>query len=411
MIRSRKFGIEVAALRGPLARERPFEIVERKGIGHPDSICDGVAEAVAAALAREYRTRCGGLQPFNADKSLLLAGRAEYRFGGGHVAEPMRLILGDRATREVGGVVVPVADIAEEAARAWFRGHLPHVRPDKDLLVDVALGPAAGELAELFRHGGQVPANDTSAAVGYAPLSGTEWLVLETERFLNGKAFKRDFPETGQDVKVMGVRTDRHLTLTVAMPLIAAYIDSEVDYFLDKQRILAALREHVEALVTSPAGPDLAVDVALNTLDCPGRAEAGAYLTVLGTSAEGSDSGQVGRGNRVNGLISLFRPASGEAAAGKNPLSHPGKVYNVLSFVLADRILREVHGLSEVYVWLCSRIGSPLDRPLVAAAEVGLEPGVALGDVATAVGEAIEKGLAELPEFTDRLARGELNVF
>ena len=61
------------------------------------------------------------------------------------------------------------------------------------------------------------------------------------------------------------------------------------------------------------------------------RGAGGMYLTVLGTSADGADGGQVGRGNRVNGLISLHRPMSTEAAAGKNPVSHVGKIYNLLA--------------------------------------------------------------------------------
>ena len=65
------------------------------------------------------------------------------------------------------------------------------------------------------------------------------------------------------------------------------------------------------------------------------------YLTLLGTSAEQGDSGQVGRGNRVCGLISLNRPMSVEAAAGKNPVSHVGKIYNVLAHELAMRIYAE----------------------------------------------------------------------
>ena len=68
--------------------------------------------------------------------------------------------------------------------------------------------------------------NDTSAGVGYAPLSETERLVLETERYLNSPGFKSAFPQTGEDVKVMGVRRDRNLDLTIAMPFVDQYIQS-----------------------------------------------------------------------------------------------------------------------------------------------------------------------------------------
>ncbi|MFB6215515.1 MAG: methionine adenosyltransferase, partial [Candidatus Aenigmatarchaeota archaeon] len=38
---------------------RNNELVERKGVGHPDSISDGVAETVSRELCKEYRNRFG----------------------------------------------------------------------------------------------------------------------------------------------------------------------------------------------------------------------------------------------------------------------------------------------------------------------------------------------------------------
>ena len=83
----------------PLA-DQPFEIVERKGLGHPDTICDAVMEQVAVELAQAYLKMCGRVLHFNADKGLLVAGQVDCRPGGGHVITPMRLIMGDRATFE-----------------------------------------------------------------------------------------------------------------------------------------------------------------------------------------------------------------------------------------------------------------------------------------------------------------------
>jgi S-adenosylmethionine synthetase len=135
------------------------------------------------------------------------------------------------------------------------------------------------------------------------------------------------------------------------------------------------------------------------------------YLTVLGTSAEGGDCGQVGRGNRVNGVIAFNRPATTEAAAGKNPVSHVGKIYNVLSHELAERIYLEVEGLREVTVYLCSQIGHPIDRPLVAAAQVVLSDGAELGDVRGPVSEVIDREFANIHHFTERLIQGEFKVW
>ncbi len=151
--------------------------------------------------------------------------------------------------------------------------------------------------------------------------------------------------------------------------------------------------------------------VALNTLDEPGRGEGGMYLTVLGTSAESGDSGQVGRGNKVNGVIALNRPMSTEAAAGKNAISHVGKIYNLLSHRIAQEVYTGVPGLQEVYIWLCSQIGQPIDQPLIASAQLVLAPGTDLDSIRRPVEDVIERELADIYQFTARLARGELTVW
>jgi len=153
------------------------------------------------------------------------------------------------------------------------------------------------------------------------------------------------------------------------------------------------------------------IAVQLNTLDDPARGEQGMYLTVLGTSAEGGDCGQVGRGNRVNGVTSLNRPISTEAAAGKNPVSHVGKIYTLLTHHIASQVVQRVQGIVEFYVWLCSQIGQPIDAPVIAAAQVILQKGVALPDVQPAIEAVIEQELAEVREFGKRLSRGELPVW
>ncbi|MBZ0160905.1 methionine adenosyltransferase [Candidatus Methylomirabilis sp.] len=345
----------------PPIGEQRIEIVERKGLGHPDSICDAVMEGVARAINAEYQQRFGRVLHNNIDKGLLVAGRVRRRLGEGCMLRPMELVIGDRATFRVGKVRVPIKEIAVEAAREWFRKSLRHVDPSRHLRYRVVLSEGSNELADIFRREGVREANDTSAAVGYAPLSETEQMVLWVERHLNSPGFKTAFPETGEDVKVMGVRADRELTLTIAMPLLCEAIVSEEAYFCKKAEIAQALRREL------PDSPGLdRVNVVFNQLDREGRGLGGMYLSLLGTSAEDADSGQVGRGNRVNGLIPLNRPVSGEAAAGKNPVSHIGKIYNVLSHRMADQIYQRVGGVREVYVWLVGQIGRPIDQPWVA---------------------------------------------
>lgn len=387
--------------------DQAVEIVERKGLGHPDSICDAVMEAVSVALSREYVEAFGRVLHHNVDKGLLSAGVVEKGFGYGKVIRPMEFFIGDRATFSVGPVEVPVAEIVERTVKRWFKENLKDIDTGTDLKVSIELKPGSAELVDIFRRKGEVMgANDTSAAVGSAPFTPLETAVYDTEMFLNSKQFKKRFPETGEDVKVMGIRTGRALDLTVAMPLKARCVSSESDYFSRKEKIYAALTD------LSCAFPFSSVKLNYNTLDVKsgGGGLEGVYLTLLGTSAEDADSGQVGRGNRVNGLISLNRPTGTEAAAGKNPVSHVGKIYSVLAHRLASAIYKRVEGLAEVYVWLVSEIGAPIDDPKTVYVQAVPSKKPDTKALNKAIKAVVEEHLSTIGDLTTALTLGKFKV-
>lgn len=398
--------IVIEPFKGKSVVDQRVEIVERKGTGHPDYLCDAMMEAISVALSREYLREFGTILHYNIDKGLLAAGRTEKRFGGGKVLKPMELTIGDRATFTAGGKKVPVADIAVDAAKGWLRENMRFLDPEEHLNYRVVLAPGSEELTDIFARPGAVrSANDTSAAVGYYPLSPTEKIVLGLERHLNSRPFKKRHPDTGEDIKVMGLRTGKELDLTVAMPLISPFIGSEREYFERKELLYREMQRFV-------AGSEdfRSVRVHFNTLDEPGRGLGGVYLSMLGTSAEDADSGQVGRGNRVNGLISVSRPMGTEAAAGKNPVSHVGKIYNVFSHRIAEKLYKEIDGLREVYVYLVSRIGAAIDRPLIAAAQIMPRPGLNIGDVRQRTEEIIEREFSRINRFCRELSEGKYPV-
>jgi S-adenosylmethionine synthetase len=389
----------------PVAEHR-VEIVERKGTGHPDYMCDSIMEAISVELSKEYMREFGTILHYNIDKGLLAAGKVDKRFGGGKIMKPMELTIGDRATFKVAGRSIPVADIAIETAQAWLRKNLRFVDPEKHVKYRVVLAPGSTELSDIFsRHGSMRAANDTSAAVGYYPLSRCETVVLELEQHLNSKTFKRRNPESGEDVKVMGLRIRNNLDLTVAMPLICSAIRSERDYFEKKEK----LHEEMQKFVTKFSGFS-DIRIHFNTLDEQGRGLGGVYLSLLGTSAEDADSGQVGRGNRVNGLISMNRPMGTEAAAGKNPMSHVGKIYNVLAHKIARELYEHIGGIREVYVLLLSRIGMPIDCPQIAAAQVLLEQRKKVREITHAAEGIFEQEFSALKLFCRDLSRGKYPV-
>jgi S-adenosylmethionine synthetase len=335
-----------------------------------------------------------------------VAGVSEPKFGGGVVKQPMLFVFGDRATSEINGEKIDVEEIAISVAKEWFRKNMRFVDPEKHVRYQVELKPGSVGLIDIFKRKGTVlGANDTSAAVGYAPMTKTEKIVLETEKFLNSREFKQRFPESGEDVKVMGYRNNNKLSLTISMAFVDRFINSEEDYFEKKEKILQEIKRFVRA------NTDLdAVDVQLNTLDVRGRGMGGIYLTVLGTSADSGDSGQVGRGNRVNGLISLNRPFCSEAAAGKNPVSHVGKIYNVLTFRIAQHVYEEVREVAEVYIWLLSKIGVPIDQPAIAAAQVIMKGNNSIEKVRHKIEEVMDYELENINKFCMELAQGKIQI-
>ena len=397
--------LAVERLGGRPVAEQRVEIVERKGLGHPDTICDAVHEQISVDLCGEYENRFGRVLHHNIDKGLLVAGSSEPKTGGGRMISPMRLVIGDRATAEFQGEKIDVASVVESSVARWVRRNLRFVEPGRDLVLQNELKPGSAQLSDIFARA-TIGANDTSAAVGYAPMTETERTVLAAERFLNDPEFKKQFPEAGEDVKVMGCRRDRSLSLTVALAFVDRFVPDAKTYFERKEQI----RQELEKRLAERLEVLDEIEVSINTLDDPGRGDAGMYLTVLGTSADGADCGQVGRGNRVNGLIALNRPSGNEAAAGKNPVSHVGKIYNLLTHRMAEEIHRQVAGVREVYVWLCSQIGRPLDQPLTASASLRLEKDARLSDVSPAASEIMESHLRNIDKFTSELAAGGTSV-
>ena len=399
-------GIRLNQLHQVPVGEQPLEIVERKGVGHPDHICDAVMNDVSVTLSKEYIKRYGTVLHHNIDKALLAAGEVRRRFGGGEVKRPMLIVFGDRATYNVDGDPVPVDELAVETAKKWFKKNMRFVDPDKHVRYQVELARGSEALRDIFKRKGKyLGANDTSAAVGYAPLTETERMVLLTERYMNSPSFKKEFPETGEDVKIMASRDGKDLDLTVALAFVDRFVESENQYFKQK----AAVVEDVTRFVKSRAKFD-GVNVSINTLDKRGRGMGGMYLTVLGTSADDGDGGQVGRGNRVNGLIPLNRPTCSEAAAGKNPVSHVGKIYNLLTYEIAQHVYQKVTGIKEVYVWLLSQIGRPINEPKVARVELIIDRGIDFKSVSKPALEIVRSELNNIDDFTKRLTEGKIPV-
>ncbi len=384
--------------------EQVIEIVERKGIGHPDSLADGMAEAMSRELSKEYIRRFGAVLHHNTDETQIVAGRSNPQFGGGEVIEPIYVLLVGRATKYFNGEYIPTDKIALKAARDYIRQSMRNLDADLDIVFDVRLGEGSTDLQDVFRRRkGQVAlANDTSFGIGFAPLSDTERLVYNVERRIY-EEFRKKNPAIGEDVKVMGLREKNRITLTIAAAFVDRYVESIREY--------DAIKEELESFVRdiSSEYTERKVEVFVNTAD---DYESGCiYLTVTGTSAENGDDGSVGRGNRCNGLITPGRPMSMEASSGKNPINHVGKIYNLLANLIANRVAEEVEGVREVYVRILSQIGKPIDDPKALSVQLIPKKGYDIQKMERAVRNIAEDMLGRVGEITDMVIEGKVRTF
>jgi S-adenosylmethionine synthetase len=398
--------MEFFVLSGLEGASRDVELVERKGLGHPDTICDALAENLSRNLCRAYRERFGEILHHNVDKALLCGGRADPAFGGGRVLNAIGIHLAGRATAEVDGDGIDVGEIAIEGSRSWLRANLHALDADRDVQFEVLIRPGSHDLRHLFGRRHQLHlalANDTSIGVGHAPLSPLERLVLSAERDINGRHRERDHPAWGEDVKIMALRKRHMVHLTVACAMIGRHLASMDDYLAEKASVERTVLDHAmrEGFSACEVSVNVADDLSAGTV----------YLTVTGTSAEAGDDGQVGRGNRVNGLITPCRRMSLEAAAGKNPVTHVGKIYNVLANRLAERLVSEMPEIAEAECLIASRIGRPLASPAILQVKLATKDDRPVDSLSRQVKDITAGCLAGVPDLVDEFVSGTISVF
>lgn len=402
--------------------DTPFEIVERKGVGHPDTLCDTISEKVSQAYAQYCLERYGIILRHMVDKIALSGGAAKVKFGGGEMQKPIMLYLNCRFTRAYQQEAIPYLEIVKGVVYRHFGEVLPlldldqwltivdntHFAPGPGVVYD-ADGSTQNERKFFFEipqkefavfHDNSLRSNDTSTAVAYSPLSATEQIVMLVETTLNGREFKKLHPYVGTDIKVMAKRIQKRLGLTVCIPFVAVHTPSKEFYF-EKIKLLTDV---IKQLVMSKFG-QFDVSVSLNTRDNPNKSDY--YLTLTGSAIESGDEGVVGRGNRYNGVIPFTRHMSMEACCGKNPVYHVGKLYTAISSLISEEIFH-LTGL-ETYVYLTSQMGRSLSDPWSACVEVcGRE---VTSTERQLIEEIVERALSNANETTRKIVRGELNLF
>lgn len=352
-----------------------FEVVEKKCVGHPDTLADGLAEHLSRKYSIYTRDKYGAILHHNFDKVGLLGGASYVRFGEGRLTSPIRVLLNGRASTRFGNSLIPVNDLLTIWSKEFLGERLPLLDVDKDLSFHYNLSnqSSPGKTEENYKTEGtrkywfeprglfdlqefhNLLSNDTSLGVGYAPFSTLENIINIIAEHLTSESFMRDNPWIGSDIKIMGYRDHGTINITLCVPQISRFVFSAQMYKDNVQKTHKVIRSIIERNDIKE------YEININTRDDFEKAEL--YLTAIGTSLESGDEGLVGRGNRINGLITPMRPMSMEGAAGKNPVYHIGKVYHVTANLIAKRIYEDLGVGNEVF--LISQSGRDLFDPWV----------------------------------------------
>ena len=393
------------------------EIVERKGVGHPDSVCDAAADACSRALCKYYFENFGRYYHHNVDKAVLVGGISKPEYGGGLIIEPEYFLIVGRAInqilRENKLEYIPVAILCLDACRQVVGDTFRNIdiSSNQHIQFDYAVRPGSIDLTGVFEESDaleSVPlANDTSFGVGYAPYSDVEKIALEAERMLNSDEFKSKCPASGEDIKVMVQRVNKDVDITVCGAMVSTYIKDRSEYVNYIEQMKDAVLDLAAKII-----PDKNCSCAINVGDNIEKDLV--YLTITGTSAESGDDGEVGRGNRSNGLITPCRTMSLEAVCGKNPINHVGKIYNILSTNIAREIHKRGNGdIMEAHVKLLSQIGRPITDPWVTSISLIPADNVNFASIEKIATEVAEEKLSKesVIDLRERLIAGKEQVF
>lgn len=343
----------------------PHEHVERKGIGHPDTICDQIAEKASEIYSRFSFDKYGRIPHHWFDKVILVGGESVIEFSKGELVRPYTVIFTGKVCYAVGDEEIPVEKLLKKATVQVLSNCLVGFDPEKHVEYEFKLVDYHGAGRDASRYRPQSPedlgdidavcdsfSNDCNLVTGYAPLSDLEMMVLEGEMLLNSKEFKKSFPCVGTDIKVFGVRDENEINITFNVPFLGAKVSSMEEYRKLKENVKQVLVEKYSSQFKKRN-----VHVHVNPQD---RTQ-NPYLTAIGSAADTGDVGLVGRGNRINGLITPMRPMSIEAPAGKNPIDHTGKILSYFARELAAELHQKFNMSFYVNIFIAK--GSQLTAP------------------------------------------------
>ncbi|WP_242318994.1 methionine adenosyltransferase [Bacillus cereus group sp. BfR-BA-01349] len=340
-----------------------FEVVERKGLGHPDTLADGIAEAAEIEYCRYCLDKFGYIPHHNFDKVMIVGGHCIQKYDGDNFSDPIKVIFMGRGSKSFGDETIPLEDIQIKAAKEYLSRVLPHLDVNSKSVIEFRSITSSHSTRpywfnprdknDLPEYNNEGPtANDTATMISYWPLTKSEKLALDIEGYFykNNTAdlpYPR-FTEFGGDIKVMVVRDGDTIVATVAVPQITTMTANADQYFLRENKLKDNLKRYIKSLY-----PNDDIQLILNSRP--------PYLVTAGSCTDFGEEGAVGRGNKTHGIISSFRPNTMEAPHGKNATYFVGKVLGYHADVISKRIY-EATGVP-CQVILRANIGDKLYSP------------------------------------------------
>ena len=297
------------------------EVIERKGIGHPDTIADNLGEKLGSLLKEAYKWEYDKVMHYNVDKVLVGSGKINYEKGT--MIKPVNVVFAGQYT------VLKKTDIMDLMETAVEETLAVEIKNGLKYKIVNMLTDGSPDLADNFLHR---KCNDTSFGVGN-PYTPAEKLVLDMGKYIDNLNKKETW--AGTDNKIMYIDGD----ITIAF----AFKNSvkQEEYFNNKADLKDMIYEKFGQMV------------AINCADTPEMY----FNTLTGTSLEQGDAGMTGRGNRYNGLITPLRFTTLEAYYGKNDVTHIGRIYQKMAQEQANKLGKSV--------LLVNKIGADIKSPIV----------------------------------------------
>ena len=391
---------------------------ERKGIGHPDTLADHLAERLSRAYSTYTKEKFGAVLHHNFDKLGILGGRSVVEFQGGKMISPVRVLVNGRISAVFADQEIDYKSLLENEIYDFFFEIFEDLLPRDMIRIQFNLsnGSSPGHVSANEESGSarnywfkprdlndlpelkRLFSNDTSIGSGYYPLDVLESFIVDLEKKITSGKFKNDNPWLGSDVKVVGGRIGKNIDITICIPQVSKYVKSIQDY---KRNIKSCL-DHLEAMAASEL-TGYSCKFHINTRDDYEKGEL--YLTVTGSSIESGDEGLVGRGNRVNEVISVNNTMSIEGASGKNPVYHVGKIY----YIAAHNIAKALYGKYGFFceVFLVSQSGRRLEDPWKIV--VNIDENIKLsGDRINTIRKDVAAICEKMPDITKELLDGKI---